>query len=318
MESKTKFILIGLGVVAAGAGAYYFLKKRDENDIKDFQDMVSSGTPVLPAASTPPATTYKAPAAKKPAVVYNQFPLKKGSKGTTVRDLQNALNQKYGAKIGIDGDWGNETQTALQKLGLPLVIDSQTYAKIILGTQHASKPAGAATATTSSAVEINSPTISMFLHTAIKNDNIFQALDALKKIKNVDKYIRVNEQFKKTEFWTTTFGHPVKVAKSVVNALHDQFSSTEYKKKINGELYRIGLKYDGKQWSLSGLSAAEMSTRLVTIANTHIWDDWGHRIKVPKSTILGLWKNAGNGATQFQALDGRIFYVNTNAISYEP
>lgn len=305
MEKRTKFILIGLGVVAVGTGGYFLFRhlqqKRDEHETLNFQDQINSGThtPELPASN--PST-----ASPKPAVVYNQFPLKYKSKGTLVRDIQTALNKKYGASVPVDGDWGPKTETALNKLGLPNVITSEIFARIVLGTEKATKKP-AVSSGSSKPAEVDSPTISKLLHTAIDNDDIFKALDALRKIYNKEKYTRVSKEFKKTPVGLVT--------KTIVTALHDQFTSAEYRKKINNELYRIGLKYDGSKWSLSGISD---TNRLVTTAPTRIWDNWGNTVQVPASTILGTWRDAGNGATKFEAADGRIFFVKTTDIQYEP
>jgi len=45
------------------------------------------------------------------------FPLKKGSKGLEVKQLQAYLLTKFGAKFvyGIDGDFGNETTSKVKK-----------------------------------------------------------------------------------------------------------------------------------------------------------------------------------------------------------
>ncbi len=307
MEKRTKFILIGLGVVAVGTGGYFLYRhlqqKGDEKDIQSFQDQINSGTnlPELPAQSKPSTPSYPKP------VVYNQFPLKYKSKGSMVRDIQTALNKKYGASVPVDGDWGPKTETALNKLGLPNVITSEIYARMIFGTEKATKKPAASSGSSTPATEVDSPTISKMLHAAINSDDVFKALEALRKIYNTDKYARVSTEFKKTSIGFVT--------KTIVTALHDQFTSAEYRKKINNELYRIGLKYDGSKWSLSGIGG---TNRLITVTSTRIWDNWGNTIHVPAATILGIWRNAGNGATKFEATDGRIFFVKTNAISYEP
>lgn len=42
------------------------------------------------------------------------FPMKKGSTGKGVEQLQRYLNQKYSAGLRVDGDWGDKTETAVQ------------------------------------------------------------------------------------------------------------------------------------------------------------------------------------------------------------
>jgi len=322
-SNKKKYILIGVGAVALGVGGYFLYKhiqkKNDESDIDAFKDAIQDGdysaiTNSTPAPKPKPSSSG---GGSKPVTVYNQFPLKYGSKGTTVRDLQTALNKKYGTKIDVDGDWRNQTETALKAKGMPTLIDSETYAKIILGTYKAgggsssgSKPSGSSGNGNKPAAEVNSPTIAKKLHTAIDKDDIFAALAALKLIKNKAKYSTVNSEFIKTKYWTLTHGY---VSRSVVTALHEQFDSEEYKKKINNELFRIGLKYNGSQWSLSGFSVMR---KIVTIRPSIVWDAGGRRLKVPAETILGNFLTAKNGVTKFVTLDNRYLFVNTTEIKY--
>jgi hypothetical protein len=320
-SNKKKYILIGVGAVALGVGGYFLYKhlqkKNDQSDIDAFKDAIADGdySSITQSSSAPAPKPAPSSGGSKPVTVYNQFPLKYGSKGTTVRDLQTALNKKYGTKIDVDGDWRNQTENALKSKGLPTVLDSETYAKIILGTYKkggsSSKPSSSSSGSgTKPTVEVNSPTIAKKLHTAIDKDDIFSALAALKLIKDTAKYKKVNAEFTKTKMWTLTHGY---VSHSVVTALQEQFDSEEYKKKINNELFRIGLKYNGSQWSLSGFQVLQ---KIATIRPTMVWDASGRRIKVPSETILGNFLAAKNGVTKFVTLDNRYLFVNTTEIKY--
>jgi hypothetical protein len=133
------------------------------------------------------------------------------------------------------------------------------------------------------------------------------ASTALKQIKNVSGYTAVNTIFKKTRI---NF-----VRKTLVTALLDRFNSSSKKKQINAELYRIGLKYDGSQWALSGFYGLGID-QLITIEPTHIWDDEGRKMNVPIATILGEYLDANNGVTEFETLDRRRLFVKTTSISY--
>lgn len=319
MEAKTKYLLWGLGVVAVGTGGYFLFKhlqnKKNEQSADEFKEQVNEGSVDVPHTSS--SSSLPSPKPSHKPVVYNQFPLKYGSKGTLVRDIQNALNKKYGAKIDVDGDWKGQTENALVAKGLPTVIDNQVYAKIITGSygKGNSKPSSGDTKKPdknqkpSSAP--SSAAIAKLLHSAVEKDDVFAAVSALKKIKDKAKYKTVNEEFKKTKYWTFMDGY---VSRTVVNAMLDQFSSAEYKKKINAELYRIGLKYDGTKWSLSGLLAG--IKKLITVQPTVVWDYKGKRLAVPRSTIIGTFIRAKNGITEFETLDGRILYTNTITIRY--
>lgn len=328
-NKKKRYILWGVGAVALGVGGYFLYKKlqekQDQIDIDAFKDAVQDGdySPGVPPVAKPkPAASSSSGSSHKPTVVYNQFPLKYGSKGTTVRDLQTALNKKYGTKIDIDGDWGNQTETALKSKGLPTVIDSETYAKLILGTYKtgSSKPGASGTSGSgsSSSGEVSSPVIAKMLRTAIDKNDVIGSISALKKIKDTAKYTKVNTEFKKKKFTqlstaVLTYGVVASVSKTIVTALYDQFDNPEYRKKISAELYRIGLKNDGEKWSLSGITVLR---KIATIRPTQVWDASARRIRVPSNTILGNFLTARNGVTKFVTLDNRTLYVNTNEIRY--
>lgn len=307
MESKTKYLLWGLGAVAVATGGFFLFKhlqeKKDEKAAEDLDQETESDS--SGSNSHGSASTVRS---KKPTV-YNQFPLKYGSKGTLVRDIQTVLNKRYKAGIDVDGDWQGQTEAALKKFNLPTSFDSQAYAKLISGSS--AKSDGKKSTKHKSTGYVSSKTIASRLHEAIEKDNIIQALSALKKIKNKSRYNSVNEEFKKEKNWTFSDGY---VSRTIVNAVLDQFGSSEYKKKLNDEFYRIGLKYDGSKWSLSGLLAG--TDQLITIQPTQVWDAKGSRMSVPRSTILGTFIQAKNGITEFETLDGRILYTNTIQIKY--
>lgn len=296
MENKTKYILIGLGVVAVGAGAYVYSqirKKKRTNAANAFQESFSPETiPSLPQVTNTSSSSSGS----------SGFPLRKGSSGKLVTNLQNALIRKYGASIlpryGADGHMGNETIQALTSKGFPTRIDSDTFSEIILGSGASSS---------SSSGSSTSSSISKSLHSAILKGSLSSAISALRKISDVSGYTAVNSVFKKTRVGF--------VRKTLVTALLDRFNSTTQKKQINQEFYRIGLKYDGSKWSLSGIMGIVMD-QLVTIEPTKIWDDSGKAIRVPKGTILGEYLDANDGATEFETLDRKRLFVKTTSISY--
>nr|WP_294860123.1 hypothetical protein [uncultured Fluviicola sp.] len=309
MESKTKkYLLWGLGAVAVATGGFFLFKhlqeKKDEKAMDDLKDQVSEET----TSSTSSGSAASSSPTKKP-IVYNQFPLKYGSKGTLVRDIQTVLNKRYKAGVDVDGDWQGQTETALKKFNLPTSFDSQAYAKFVAGTS--AKSESKKPSKHKSATFVSSKTIAKKLHDSIEKDDIFQAVSALKLIKSKTRYNDVNDEFKKEKNWSFSDGY---VSRTVVNALLDQFGSSEYKKRLNDEFYRIGLKYDGSKWSLSGLLAG--TEQLMTIQPTQVWDAKGNRMSVPRSTILGTFVQAKNGITEFETLDGRILYTNTIQIKY--
>lgn len=297
MEKKTKYILVGLGVVAVGTGAYFYFQqqKKKRNQTSDFTEAITTNSLPLPAPTTSSSSSSGSS--------NSGFPLKKGSRGTLVTNLQNALIKKYGASIlpryGADGGFGSETLSALISKGLPTTISSDVFTQIVLSSGSSPTSSGGSTTTFSS--------ISSSLHSAITKDNISSAIAALKNIKNVTGYTSVNSVFKQTRIGF--------VRKTLVTALLDRFNSTSEKKQLNQQFYRIGLKYDGSKWSLSGISGAVID-QLVTIEPTKIWDESGRSLQVPRATILGEYLDANNGVTEFETLDRRRLFVKTTSISY--
>jgi hypothetical protein len=123
-HNKRKVILIGLSVLGTGVAGFlgwnYWKNKKkaaQEEDNTTFTD--SSNTTALPPASN------------------DEFPLKKGSKGNKVTQLQNALVKKFGAsalpKYGVDGMFGSEVEAALVRAKLPTSVDATTFIKLVGG-----------------------------------------------------------------------------------------------------------------------------------------------------------------------------------------
>lgn len=105
--SKTQKILIVVVLVAVLAVIIYlvFIKKKQTGD-------------------TPTSTSTTANS--------GVFPLKMGSKGKEVEQLQTYLIKQYGAKFpqfGVDGDWGAETDTNVQKFLKRDNVSQDVYAK---------------------------------------------------------------------------------------------------------------------------------------------------------------------------------------------
>jgi len=125
MENKThnkrKTILIGLGVLGTGVAGFlgwnYWKNKKKANQEEDTTSVTDS-------------TSIATSSAKN-----DDFPLKRGSKGNRVTQLQNALVKKYGASIlpkyGVDGMFGKEVEAALVRAKMPTSINETNYTKIV-------------------------------------------------------------------------------------------------------------------------------------------------------------------------------------------
>jgi len=319
MEPRTKYILYGLAIIAVGAGGYYLITrnnaKKDEKKIDDFEEDVKQGNmPAPTSTSTPSSLPASAPSKPKlpykPKPANSTFPLKRGSKGTLVKDIQTALVKKHGGSIlpkyGADGYYGGEMESALVSKGLPTTIDSDDYGKIIAGK--AGNPSGenkGKKPSTGTGLTPNST--ADLIYAGVMQINIDTALRGLFQIGSVNEYIKVNEKFKKKEING--------VRKTIVTALSHAFPREPERTKYRAQLYRIGLKWRNDQWELSGLYGAE-GRHVMSIRKTKVWQASGVSMSVPAYTILGTYRRSRNGLTEFKSVDGRILYVQTMYVKY--
>lgn len=296
-KSLKKALLIGLGVAgttAAGIFGYGWLKKRKnktantEEDIPVEKSYIPATTPVTSSTSS----TWFKPATPEPK---DEFPLKKGSKGKYVKAYQEKLIAKHGKtilpKYGADGDFGSEMEAALKKLGLPAEISVSAYNLIIKGA----------------APDANS--LAKNLHKAAEDKNYTNALSYLKQIRNKDDYSSISEKFKE---YRIDGG----VRKTLVTGMLDTFKTTSQQDAIRNQFLRMGLKYDGSKWSLSGIP----DRLLITTEPTELID-WKHKlkIKVPKGMVIGKLLQSKNGLTLFRTLEKnkKLIVKSTSVKNYE-
>lgn len=119
MSNEDK-ILVGAGVAGVGVlGFLYWKKKKKQNETQNLLLSNSQSESTEPVPKPNPKPTQGATLDK------NKL-LKKGSKGIEVRELQRLLG------VSIDGDFGNETLTALQnKKGVSSISINAYHKKII-------------------------------------------------------------------------------------------------------------------------------------------------------------------------------------------
>ena len=132
MENKThnkrKTILIGLSVLGTGVAGFlgwnYWKNKKRASQEEDASSITDSSS-AMTNTTLPTHTSAR----------NDEFPLKKGSKGNRVTQLQNALVKKFGAnalpKYGVDGMFGSEVEAALVRAKLPTSINQITFSKIV-------------------------------------------------------------------------------------------------------------------------------------------------------------------------------------------
>jgi len=294
--SLRKKILIGLGVAVTGTLGFFgykaYTKRKNKNDGEE-EDFSSNTT--SPSAPSAPSTSYFKPA---PKVERNdRFPLQKGSKGERVRKLQSVLMTKYGKSIlpkyGADGDFGSEMVAALEKLKLPSAIDESTYNVLVVG----SAP--------------DEDDLAEKLHKAAEDKSFSTALSLLKKIRNTSDYSKVSEKFKE---YRIDGG----VRKTLVNGMLSVFSSSSQKPSIQKEFLRMGLKYDGDKWSLSGIPTREI---VVATVSTTVYDvKRSVKLEVPKGMVLGHFLQQKDGWTLFKTLQAnkKLIVKSTHITTHGP
>lgn len=288
-----KIFLYALGAVAFGGGAYLIydkLKNRSVtvyNNTQETPDIIINNT--LPATSSSP---------KSVSVRNDNFPLKRGSAGTHVTALQQALAKIIGmetmkANGGIDGQFGPGTANALRIAGYGETVTESIFNTIV-------NKASSGTAT------INPSIVAQNLYQAAQAKNLSNVIASLKQIKSVSDYSSVNDYYKSI---------PI-ISKTIVNDLLSYaFAKNDTaKEQIKNEFLRIGLKInDSGVWSLQGI---RLYKDLITIRPTVVIDSYNHRITVPRNTILGDEIKVANGTTWFKTVDSGILRVPTQDVKY--
>ncbi len=310
-QQKKKIMLTTLAVGAAGILGYfgwqYYKKRKDKNNsdpdvsfkraVAEEPKPVFVDTPVYrPAVKTKPTpklqTIYQNPYADVTPVNKDGFPLKRGSKGEKVRALQEALITKHGKQIlpryGADGDFGSEMSAALKKLKLPVTIEQSTYNVLMQG--HKSSNTG----TTGSLAQ-------QFFVSASKKD-FTQTIQLLKQLKSKDDYKETSSEF-------TNYRIGGGVRQTLVNGLLNTFSKEDQKQAIRFEFLRIGLQFDGRQWSLDGFDGIS----IVTTEPATVWVNSSESIPVPAKMVLGNEVSKRLDYTLFEN-NGKHFLVQTKSV----
>ncbi|WP_103072275.1 hypothetical protein [Aquimarina sediminis] len=184
-----------------------------------------------------------------PKVASDQFPLRKGSRGSLVGMVQKALLEKGGQAAMIiretsfrngkvDRIFGRGTQRALRAAGYPTVLTQSNFTSLVGTTSKSSFPAGS---------------IAKEIINAANSQNLFGVLKGLKKITSVSQYQNVSTFFQNVRILGTRVS-------SLVNALLSvAFKRKELEKvKIRAEFRRIGLKQNARGvWFIPGIGALD-------------------------------------------------------------
>lgn len=283
-----KILLIGLGAIATGTLGFFgwrWWKTRKEK-----ADTEKENTPDLELPPPPSKNSFTVPSA--PPKRNDDFPLKKNSKGARVKQVQEVLIAKLGkdilGKAGADGDFGSKTEAALTKAGFPITIDENVFNVIVQGDSNGLDADATATQLYNAATKKDFPT----------------TIKALQKLKSKEDYTSVSENFKNNYRVNG-------VRQTLVNGLLNSFSDEKQKQSIRLQFTRMGLNYDGKKWSLSGLETSSIITKRATI----IWEHPRKAITVPANMVLGK-EVAQRGTHTLFENKGKHFLVDTQSVTY--
>jgi hypothetical protein len=234
-KSKNKVkIIFGLGTVAVGIlsllGFNYYKKKKNENK-NETDDQPDAGN------DTKDIIHHSSDTGLPPAGTDNSFPLKQGSKGTKVRELQQGIMRLYGKaalpRFGADGQFGTELESALRSKGFQIPLPESDFEKITK-EKTASPP--------KTLISFDPSTIAKGIYYSIVAKDFDSARTLLKTIKNTKDYSSVSAHFKNYRVNG--------VHQTLINGALNSFPNTSQRQVLNKIFDSMGLKYDGKKWSI--------------------------------------------------------------------
>lgn len=281
-------VFLGTFLVLAVAGGGYLVYDR----MRRKQALIESGGD--PDKIVNNALPVQTASAKVSTSKNDSFPLKRGSRGARVKQLQQALAERHGIDMnsygGIDGQFGPGTATALTKAGYDEVVYENTF-KAIVG--------GSTLVSSSSAM-----TQAKSLYAAAREKNVAGVVSSLKAFKSTGDYAAVNSYYK------DLFGRTI-----VTDLLDYAFPYDEAaRSNVKTEFLRMGLKVNSSGiWSLQGLS---IHRDIITLRPTFVIDKLNNRIPVEKNTILGDEVRVANGMTWVKGIDNNVLQVPTQDVKY--
>lgn len=151
---------------------------------------------------------------------------------------------------------------------------------------------------------INVPLIAATIHAAILKKDFTAAFNQLKFIRSVHDYSVVSKEFLKKR----TAGKPQTLVSGLLYTFKTESQRLALKKAFNA----MGLKYDGKKWSLSGLDGGQL---LITTQSTKVWQDPQNFVQVPINMVLGQ-EIAKRGEFSVFENEKRYFLVESKTVNY--
>ena len=153
----------------------------------------------------------------------------------------------------------------------------------------------------------NSGVIAKKLRDAVLIKDFAKCFDLLKSIKNTADYTAVNKFFR----LMLINGKPQTIVVALLSTFKDEKQALAIRKSFTA----MGLKYDGKTWSLSG---TENLPKLITTSATKVWKNPQISVPVPVNMVLGREVCKRGTFTLFENGD-RYFLVESSAVkTYQP
>lgn len=143
------------------------------------------------------------------------------------------------------------------------------------------------------------------LYSGIISKDIDKVLKALFQVKDIEEYKQVNEFIKLKAFDN---GKGKTIAPSIARV----FPKDPDRKKYRAQLFRIGLKWSDKGWTLSGPGSS--TSDLYTNESAVIWNKQGEFFSVPYGSKLGAFLYSQNGVTTFISADGQPYFIHSTSI----
>ncbi len=309
---QKKYVMYGLGIAALIGGGYlaynYFRNRKVivRGAVDPINPLTPGGivtTPILPVASS------------------GSFPLRRGTRGSLVQMVQNALLQKGGQAALIiketsfrngkpDGIFGRGTERALRAAGFPSAITQSTFTNLVGKSK--SSPIGGWGAVAKELID------------AANKRNLFGVLNGLKKITSPDGYRKVSTFFQNVRILGTR-------VTSLVNALLSvAFKSKELEKvKIRAEFRRMGLKQNARGvWFVPSLGTIgnfdhmsdqiEQEWNLAIVERATLLKAEDGSFILPElvpNTIIGYITGMERGMTRILTQSGETVYAPTQNLS---
>lgn len=314
---RQRYIIYGIGAGAVLGGGYLLFNYLQDRKLMNQGNGLTVNN-IVPTLS--PIRSTGIPAPTIPSLPRIGFPLRKGSRGNLVKELQSGLLRLGGSAASAirstsirpdgtpDGVFGNGTERALRAAGFATVINEATFNQITRDSSAGSSSSSDSSGATSS------KQIADELIAGANSSNLFGVLNALKKMSNTADYLSVKSHIANRRVKGVRVSSPVTALLSVA------FKSNEAAKvKIRAEFRRMGLKQNSRGiWTLSGLGELDqypVESQLLNVAITErptlLKNGNGDYIlpALEQDTVVGYLTNQAQGVAQILTENGVTVYA---------